>query len=559
MPDVGLLATEPWYRRPRLWRWVVSLAFLGLAIYWFRYEIGIVLQLLGDIALNRPIVHVSAGQREAIAIVLVTLAAGIGFFLLSLWFVGQFVLPVRTADQRWKLFTRLVRFVFKIHGPAIFIKEGVQIAKAEELERSLPGVAMVDLTSAVALEKSWVPLSIGGAPRRGILRAASQGAEEALNLHRSGRSQPMVRVAGPGVVFTEMGEKVRGSASLRRHFRVSGTVTASTRDGFQIQSPVFTLFTLGDAPDNHKVGYYGGTGPEHLKVTKLGDKEKIIEDGDFQEEFDEQDRAEIHQFASRYSSQPFEPVWSPPEPKLSSKPPYVFDEERVFGAIYSRARTAQEDQVEVWSELPLKVAIEIFRDMLSLKTYAELYEPESDNFPFFKEFRPTFARRMRNQGVLTFQLVRRKDGRPFEKGMTWKPNEIETSPIQKLRTSKVLRDRGIKVLVAGFPELTPLHKGVRETLVNHWGAAWQRDALKKESEYVQLAGQERAHIVASAQGEIIDSLMEAYRASGSTRDAVVWQIFQVLDSMVSDPETRPLLPAETLDFLWDLRQYLLPE
>jgi len=143
--------------------------------------------------------------------------------------------------------------------------------------------------------------------------------------------------------------------------------------------------------------------------------------------------------------------------------------------------------------------------------------------------------------------------------MTWKPNEIETSPIQKLRTSKVLRDRGIKVLVAGFPELTPLHKGVRETLVNHWGAAWQRDALKKESEYVQLAGQERAHIVASAQGEIIDSLMEAYRASGSTRDAVVWQIFQVLDSMVSDPETRPLLPAETLDFLWDLRQYLLPE
>jgi hypothetical protein len=222
--------------------------------------------------------------------------------LFGLWFVGQFVLPVRTSEQRWKLFDRLVRYVTGTHGPAIFVKEGVQIARAEELARSWPGVALVDLSSAIALEKAWVPVTAHGAPSmRAVMRSPLRTARRMIGPARpAGRAGPMVRVAGPGVVFTEMGEKVSGAASLRRHFRVTGTVTAATRDGFQIQAPVFTLFTLGDAPDTLKVGYYGGEGPEHLMVTKLGDKQKVIANGDFTDEFDELDKAEIHRFAGSF-------------------------------------------------------------------------------------------------------------------------------------------------------------------------------------------------------------------------------------------------------------------
>ena len=568
MPDAGMLVTEPWYRQAKFWRWVVGVLLLAAAIYLFSAEFGVIFRFLGVLFLGREITYTAPQLREAAAILSVNCIAGIGYFLFNLWFVGQFVLPVRTSEQRWKLFDRLVRYVFGMHGPAIFVKEGVQIARAEELERSLPGVALVDLASAVALEQSWVPVSAHGAPRpmmsgRSLMRSPLRAARRLMGggrRPRAGRPYQMVRVAGPGVVFTEMGEKVRGAASLRRHFRISGSVTAATRDGFQVQAPVFVLFTLGDAPDNFRVGYYGGDGPEHLRVIKLWEKDnkKVITDGDFIEVFDELDRSEIHHFGRFFRPTTSSPVWKEPEPKKLTKPPYVFDEERVFSAIYSQARTQQEGQVEVWSELPLKVASEVFRDMLALQNYSDLYRPTEAEFPFFQTFRPKFNRYVQNLGVLTYQFVRRKDGRPFEKGMTWDMSEIDVSPVQKLHTSKVLRDRGIKVLVAGFPELRLQHQGVSDTLVDRWSAKWQRDAQLTASEYELEAMRVRAKIKAEAQRDMIFALSEVFNMPDLSREALIWRIFQALETVADDPTTRSLLPTETLNFLWDLRQYLLP-
>jgi hypothetical protein len=214
--------------------------------------------------------------------------------------------------------------------------------------------------------------------------------------------------------------------------------------------------------------------------------------------------------------------------------------------------------VEVWTELPLKVAIEVFRDMLALENYDDLYRPTSDEFPFFQTFRPKFNRRVRNLGVLNYQFVRRKDGRPFEKGMTWDESEVDYAPVQRLRASKVLRDRGIKIMVAGFPELNPQHKGVRDTLVEHWGAGWQREAQLTQSEYELEAMRVRSKAKAEAQRDMVYTLSQVFNMQDLSREALIWRIFQALETVADDPATRSLLPAETLNFLWDLRQYLLP-
>ena len=86
----------------------------------------------------------------------------VGMFGLALLGVSQFVLPVQTPQERRAVFSRLFSYWLGYHGPAIFIKEAKQKAREEELKSTRPGVAFVDLCSAVALEKSWVPTATGG-------------------------------------------------------------------------------------------------------------------------------------------------------------------------------------------------------------------------------------------------------------------------------------------------------------------------------------------------------------------------------------------------------------
>jgi hypothetical protein len=40
---------------------------------------------------------------------------------------------------------------------------------------------------------------------------------------------------------------------------------------------------------------------------------------------------------------------------------------------------------------------------------------------------------------------------------------------------------------------------------------------------------------------------------------MVIRLFQALELAAGDPRTRQLVPEESLNFLWDLRSYLLPE
>ncbi|MGD8752558.1 MAG: hypothetical protein PVG14_14105 [Anaerolineales bacterium] len=105
------------------------------------------------------------------------LVGGIG---LIFWiaFFAQFVLPLRTIEERWLAFQRLVSYTFGTHGPAIRIENGKVVQRRGEQKRRGPGVVLLDTASGAMLRKKTA----------------------------------FTRSVGPGVVFTNQGEYIHQEA-----------------------------------------------------------------------------------------------------------------------------------------------------------------------------------------------------------------------------------------------------------------------------------------------------------------------------------------------------------
>jgi hypothetical protein len=185
------------------------------------------------------------------------------FFLSGLWLVllAQFVLPVQTVRDGYKAVTRLLASIRGRHGPVVFIREGEIIHRQDELDRPGPGVARVDLNSAIVLEK------------RSLMQPQYRRVytKYVRREQKRGRNVPRARVEGPGVVFIEPYESIHGVADLRNQFRIRPGVRAYTRDGIEIENPVWILFTLGQTPEVLDVTYEGERKPENLRVVRLGE------------------------------------------------------------------------------------------------------------------------------------------------------------------------------------------------------------------------------------------------------------------------------------------------
>src|SRR5574338_1203886 len=85
----------------------------------------------------------------ALAAMLVTAAC---FFFLAVLLTAHGVLPTRTFKEQIEVFYSLLRHFFRLHGPAINVKEGKIIGNEEELKTARPGLAFVDQASALVLE-----------------------------------------------------------------------------------------------------------------------------------------------------------------------------------------------------------------------------------------------------------------------------------------------------------------------------------------------------------------------------------------------------------------------
>lgn len=142
--------------------------------------------------------------------------------------VAQFVLPVRTVEERAIVVGRLLRYLVGLSGPVTFVHNGQAVESHRERDRRGAGVLLVDAVSAA------------------VLRTDVE----------------FTRAAGPGLTFTAPGERLAEALDLRPQVRRLGakkpttaeaaeqepeTSLAITRDGIPVSADLNVSFILHPA------------------------------------------------------------------------------------------------------------------------------------------------------------------------------------------------------------------------------------------------------------------------------------------------------------------------
>jgi hypothetical protein len=246
--------------------------------------------------------------------------------------ISQFILPVQSHRERRKVFDHFMNFVSGQAGPVLFVRDGQLVGGKDELRRYGHGVALVDTVSAVVLEQS--------AAHSWWSRPDAEGQGS-----RAPRPQadgpPLVRAAGPGIVFIRPGERIVKTLDLRRHSR-GMSVEALTGDG--IECSAYISVTFGLDPD-----------PERQRAKQPPAGERIM----------------------------------PTDP---------FNPHSAFRAVYGMA-LGDKQPIE-WTDLPLMVAAECFRIVLAEYCLDDLFEPTRPKFYPFNKLRERINATIKGAPVL---------------------------------------------------------------------------------------------------------------------------------------------------------------
>jgi hypothetical protein len=489
----------------------------------------------------------------------IVLIGVVGFFL---W-VGCltiFILPVSRYVDWEKLSGRLVFFFFSRHGPLSRVRGGKLVGDRDEQQRPGPGVIIVDVDSAVVLEKR----NVRGANRSPL---------------------PLARVAGPGVVYTgnrtflnrlRYDEVIRGIIDLRPQVRLASGVNAYSRDGIEVVTVVSSIFTLGEAPDVLYVTYIppepaDASQPESpgLKYQPEARDLRVVTfsqaaNSNWQvdkitDELDEEDKQEIHQFLLKIPSLQILTNFEDTNMKHNgqSGAPFNIDPVRIFQAVYAQAEDPPQGKQIDWTELPTLVAIEKFRNLLAGEIYDHLYEPsEPSNYPI-RKLKGELNRWLRNQGVLAFQYIRRSDQIPLHQGQEIPKNDLVISVVQALGNPKILRSRGIKVKLGNFGELTPTNDDVRKQFLDYWQAQREQDVDFILGDSLLSARRLENRYRFDAQKEILEALTDILDSNPNADEALAIHVLQALENAALEPDTSLMLPEDTIEMLRNLRNWLL--
>jgi len=526
------------------------LALLFIISFWneiiqtFQFVWGLVTFALVPASKNPPLI----GNSWSVAVICFNIIFGFGIvfagwlFLLS----RQAVLPVNGFVDVWRTTWHLFLYALHMHGPAVFVKDGKAVVTREDARRVGPGVVVVDFNSAVVFEEMILPAGLLG---------GSQGIVQWLLLAlRLTDHFESPRARGCGVVFTRPHERIRGVVDLRKQFRLQPGVSAYTREGIEVSTNVFALFTIGEKPDVLEVTYIGDQREENLRVVaveKLPDGRIKIKD--LLDELDEEDRREIHHFA-RVAGRlgvlgHYQPI--PPASQLPE-----FDAGRVFAAVFSAARNAQ-DEVVPWYELPTQVAVEQFREILSRENYDTLYQQGTSARLPLSEVQAKLRVRMRDMGILSFRVLSHRS-QDLEVGQVYAPVELFVSPVRALTGSKVLRDRGIKIIAGGFGDLMPVSEEVYQQRLDNWRATWERDIALVQANRDLEAMRIRSRAQAQAQRDLFNAFSKIFQSNENSQEVLTIRVFQALESLAGDPKTRQFLPHETVNIISNLHGLLMP-
>jgi hypothetical protein len=454
--------------------------------------------------------------------------------------ISNFMEELRTA---WHLLLHILR----LHGMAVFIRDGQVHATLEELHRHGPGVAVIDFNSAVVFEEMVPPPGLSRPFRNIIIQT----------LIALGLSDPLEspRARGAGIVFTRRRERIRGAVDLRRQFRLRPGVPAYTRDGIELRAAVWILFTIGQEPDVLEITFEGERRPENLRILTMERiNEGQIRIADITNDIQDDDRNEINHFF--WVDNRRNQFWSyaPLDPPATLP---VFDPNRVYAAVSSQARNTEE-QVVPWDELPLERAIDSYRDILQSVNYDEFFGEQSDAVLPLMNYRRKQRLNLVNNGILAYRHVQHASGDPLQKGAVYGENELRVSAIRQLSNPKLLRERGVKVIASGFGELIPVDDAIYRQRLETWKAPWQKDAEIVSARQDWEAMRIRSRARADAQRGLTQTLASILQKHPLSDEIAALRVLQALETAASDPHTKQLLPSETMNLMRTIHNWLLP-
>lgn len=555
-------------------------------------------------------------------------------WFVSFWLLAPFLLPIKNRVERGMVVNRLFNYSIGWHGPAVFVREGNIISEENELKRHGPGVAFVDPCSAIVVEEirytgfEYLLNKVVKRPAASIeIRAKALG--PGLHFLRSGnvpdnewdRNDEWENAIHRRARYAR--EEIRGVVDLRKQVRVRSSIHAYTRDSIELKGNIVTVFTLGQAPDTISVGFVrcrpapqGGMiypdskglppsqveltweiGPgftwEDVRILQFEDQASTNPYGErvttktvrILDDLDEQDKKEIFNTYQRGMLN-FRGETKPQS--FNGKGPFVFDATRVVQAVYGASRDMVGESVASWTDLPGEIATQIMRNLISQKTYDELFyeeypkkdggapkepggsERSKNRGNFLAEFKKELAKRMRAQGVMNYRFVIPEKGAGFLleysgdetdlSGLAGKPVPLcfpfRESDEVSFRGSKVLRQRGIKVIHAGFTGIRPVNQYVGEQYLEYWKANWEKKGKIARGNTDREAMHIRDIARAQAQQEMTTSLSNIFQTSPHSQEALAMRVFQAMETVAGDPEIRKLLPRDMMNLLWSLGRWL---
>ncbi len=501
---------------------------------------------------------------------------------------AQVFFPIDRAREWLLTAFYFLMHIFGLHGMAACVRNGEIAAEPDELKRQRPGAIMVDFNSALVLEQQVVNVlpRLAALILRGIARVF-------------GAHLPAVRVRGAGLTFTLPDERIHGandlthdpgsddpnwverivgvvdlrpqfrSSSLKPHKqskRLGTTISAYTRDGVEVKTDISVVATIGQKAVPHfpvSVIYNGEQHPRNIRVIsfkRVSPRTDLYRVQSIEDSLDPVDQLEIHQQFQTLTN--WVAYKAPPDhPRLPD-----FNPERVFSAAFARARhhmgLQSTDEIVPWVELPVHVAIDFFREWISRFNYDELYQPDGDGKLPVNWIRNRLATQMRNSGVLSYRPVKHVDGRCLKPGEKYRAASLQTIPPLNaimLHQSKILRDRGIRVITAGFGSLS-VDNNIYRQRFDHWRAYWDQETILKEAGYdyrIQVT-QARTRARVLAEQEFSQILSEIYRANANSKEILTFRVLQALEEAATNPKTRELLPEDTFSVLRSLHDWVLP-
>ena len=536
-----------------IWQRIIRLVLLLLFLWQAWTHIYIVLTGLWGLFRN--------GLLPTAQFITSFIALAVTFFVLIIcyivyifWF-SQFILPVTGRKERLTAGWRLLLYGVssgRWHGAAVFVRDGDIDASLDELHKNGPGVAFVDLRSAITLDKNLKHKNDISSTSPGKLQKVHSS--QKTNTFSSG-----IRVAGPGLTFIRKDEKITGAVDLRKQTRSRKSVQADTRDGIRVTTDVSCTFTIGQPPEVIDV-CLGDEKSGQVLVIEWESSQPVVSKkikSLLPNQLDSGDEREIRAFIASYPD-PSKISTDVPEEHF----PYTLNEKRVEKAVYSQTLIqdpagTQAQAFKKWCDWPQDVAAEKFRILLAKWPYMKLYSPEDEeNYPL-KDFKKELSRQVRNTGILAYRVVALRNGDRPEEGKGYSNHDLIYYPARELVRLDVLRYRGIRVLSTSIGELEPKEKTVRDHLMNSWLSAKQKDADVKVADYNLEIARIRNQARVKTQRNMIYNLTQLLENQEYPREALALLIYQELEATAANPETRKLLPEDTMSMLNGIGTILL--